>query len=243
MVPEDRVEMEEQQRKVSKEDKAWLIEKFRERQPEFGSEIAWTVGLKRPPGSEKLPKWLKRCIARLSLGRSRPPTLNNEQKRKLSVLLAGAFEGIEKTSLAVLSAPTEKEKELERLRPEIKKLRLVAKAGVKKLLDKSNLRRARSLRPTKMTGEEWKSYYDAAQKASSEVAEERSTSITADILWWMWFFRREVEDASSRAELHNWLSEEMRFIVCDFKIFEKVCRQIRFRSLSNKARRRGKPGS
>jgi hypothetical protein len=235
--------MNEPEHKITEKEKTWFIKKFGERQPEFGSEIGWTVGLRQPKGSMGRPKWLKKCISRLCLERSRPPTFNNEQKRKISVLLAGAIEGIEKTSLAVLSSPTEREKELEKLRPEIKKLRLVAKAGVKKLLKNKSFPKANSLRPASMTGEERNWYYEAAHEASSEVVEDKSTTITADVLWWMWFFWREAEAASSRAELHKWISRDMRFVVCDFKIFEKVCRQIRFRSLNNKARRRGKAGS
>jgi hypothetical protein len=232
--------MDEGKRKISDREKAWVVERFSERLPQFGGEIMWSVGAKLPKGKKRPPKWLKRCILKIFFGNKQIPKLTNDQFRKLVRYVAGAFEGLTKTTEAALTYPTDEEKELERLKPEIRELRLATRAGIKKMLKKKEITAARSLRPTGRNAEEWNAYFEGGQHGSTAVVEaDAPSSISDEILWFMWIFWPEAEQAASREKLHAWINTDMQFVECDFKIFEKVCRQIRFRSVGSKKRMRG----
>jgi hypothetical protein len=227
-------------RKISDEEKAWVVDKFRDRLPQFAEEIIWAVGGRLPKGMKRPPKWLKRCISRIVFGNARPPKVTNEHLKKFLPYINGAFDGLTTTTQAALTNLTDEGRQLEKIKPEIRELRLATKAGIKKMLKEKKIPPARSLRPANFTAEEWKAYFEGAQDGSLAAIEaDKKISISDDILWFMWIFRSETEGVSSRSELHAWISDEMRFVECDFKIFEKVCRQIKYRSLGNKRRMRG----
>jgi hypothetical protein len=233
--------MEGAKLKISESDKAWLIERYRMRFPEIDEEILWALGSKLPKGMARPPKWVKKCIWRLLFVNLAPRKLRDVQVRKLQVMLAGAFDGLKNTVLAALENPTEEERRLEEVKPEIRKLRLIARDGIKKILRKRDLPSVQAMRPADMTVEDWNLYYESSEAGSKIVtkAAEDEGGISENILWWMWIIWHRAEETKTRPALHRWISDDMRFVVCDFHIFEKVCRQIKYRSVSNKRRLRG----
>lgn len=195
----------------------------------FESELAWASGHGPLPDGKARPEWFRKLMLRLAETSALDWVFRLQAKAAISPRDLGELTGCFEAFAAALAQPSEASLKEEAETPILKTFReAMLKVSSPRLEQLSAWLPKLPVAKTGEPAQQIASFYSGAASGAQKV-ETATTTTTEDLLYWMWLFWPEVSTAKSREELHRWLTE-MRFVSCSFKLVEKICREIGFRS-------------
>lgn len=212
-----------------------FIPRVRERLPTFEAELLWASGDAPPPDKKRRPEWLKCVVRHLAKVYGLAGLVAGQTTITPNAL--GQLAGLATAADLILNQPSAEVLAEESSSPPIKELRRVvakatAKPGkiVRRLLTKMPVRGSTDAADN--VTRYLQGTVEGMQRANTDTA-----TLTDELCFWLWLFWPEADTAKTRKDLHQWLTD-MKFVSCSFKLVEKVCRQIGFRSKASRTKKK-----